>query len=145
MEIKSRQAIPEDASSISSLSTELGYDMSVAKTKDLIEKISRNEQQIIYVAIINDLIVGWLHAFVTARLESGIFCEIGGLVVSGQHRSKGIGSLLVQNIKSWCKDKQVQLLKVRCNEKRIAAHKFYLCEGFMEVKQQKVFEINFQL
>jgi GNAT superfamily N-acetyltransferase len=87
-------------------------------------------------------IVGWIHVFQTTRLESGSFCEIGGLVVDDQYRRKGIGKLLIQHIKPWCLSKGNPALRVRCNTKRKEAHEFYFQLGFNENKEQKVFEIN---
>ena len=141
MEIKIRQARMEDAHFLNSLSVELGYDMPVAKTREMLDLTLKDPRQVIFVAAAGDQVVGWIHGFITARLESGLFCEIGGLVVSQQHRNRGTGKLLIHQIKSWCDRKQIQVLKVRCNSKRAEAHQFYLGEGFRELKQQKVFEI----
>jgi|SRR5882724_4665401 len=142
MQVETRQAKSEDAPFIALLSSDLGYEISVDKTRELINEIARKDQYIIYVATLENEIIGWIQAFITARLESGVFCEIGGMVVSEKHRGMGIGRLLVQEIKNWTSAKMVTVLKVRCNEKRMTTHQFYLSTGFHETKTQKVFVMD---
>src|SRR5690349_2948973 len=125
MDVQIQRATIEDANDISSLSYELGYDITPAKTRALIQEISRDDQHIIYLAVSGSEVIGWIHAFKTTRLESGIFCEIAGMVVSEKSRNKGVGGLMVHHIKEWCKEMNVAVLRVRCNEKRVVAHRFY--------------------
>ena len=139
MKIEMRRAAIEDSLSITSLSKELGYDMTPEGTGELIKRISGDSQHMIYVAVADSAVAGWIHAFITARLESGIFCEIAGMVVSEKYRGKGIGRMLVQHIKDWCHAEKVPVLRVRCNEKRKETHQFYMAQGFRELKTQKVF------
>jgi GNAT superfamily N-acetyltransferase len=75
-------------------------------------------------------------------LESNPFVEVGGLVVDENYRSKGIGKKLVEQIKQWCVEKHISTLRVRSQVKRKEAHQFYLANGFTEIKEQKVFQIN---
>jgi GNAT superfamily N-acetyltransferase len=83
-----------------------------------------------------------VHVFYTIRLESGPFCEIGGLVVSKNIQGKGIGKLLVEKARKWAAERNIGKLRVRCNVVRAGAHEFYIKSGFTENKQQKVFECN---
>jgi GNAT superfamily N-acetyltransferase len=85
-------------------------------------------------------IIGWIHAFKTTRIETKTFIEIGGLVVDKKYRGKGVGKSLVNKIRGWCAKQKITSLRVRCNTKRLEAHQFYLCLGFRESKEQKVFQ-----
>jgi GNAT superfamily N-acetyltransferase len=137
-----REALSKDAEDIARLSNQLGYAISASATLQNLETISKNQREIILVAVHEEKCVGWIHVFYTTRLESGSFCEIGGLVVDDQYRGMGIGKLLTEHSKSWCINMGVFSLRVRSNIKRKEAHEFYSQLGFSENKQQKLFEMN---
>jgi GNAT superfamily N-acetyltransferase len=142
MEIFVKKAEPEDAAAIARLSDQMGYTISVRETLRNLEIISQHENEIIFVALNDKKLLGWIHVFHTTRLESGSFCEIGGLVVDDQFRHQGIGTLLIDKIKPWCINRGSSNLRVRSNVKRKDAHEFYLRMGFDESKQQKVFGLT---
>jgi len=135
-----RKAVAEDAEDITGLSNQLGYSLSTADTLQNLKTIRENKNEIVLVATHEEKIVGWIHAFLATRVESGSFCEIGGLVTDIQHRRMGIGKLLIEHIISWCSTKGFAVVRVRCNIKRTEAHDFYSKLGFSENKQQKIFE-----
>ena len=137
-----RPATQADASTITELSYQLGYKISIEDTLANIATISNSGSDIIRVATINDVVVGWIQVSCLVRLESGIFCEIVGLVVDEKFRGRGIGPQLLNVAKEWCKQKRCNKLKVRSNVVRIGTHCFYTNAGFKEVKEQKVFEIE---
>jgi len=143
MKITIREAIDEDASSIASLSDQLGYTISVEATLQNLQIVNQSPNEMIRVAVHEQKVVGWIHVFLAVRLESASFCEIGGLVVDQQHRRLGIAKQLIDHIKPWCKKKGANILRVRSNIKRTEAHQFYIQNGFSELKQQKVFEMAF--
>jgi len=86
--------------------------------------------------------VGWIHVLKAIRIESKPFIEIGGLVIDKNYRKQGIGKLLVNKARVWTKENHIDKLRVRCNRKRADAHQFYQAIGFIESKEQKVFEAN---
>ena len=134
---------PEDSQSVRDLSKQFGYDLSTEETMNQIKSVNLMEDHCAFVAIIEDeKIVGWTHAFIATRIETKSFVEIGGLVVDENFRNKGIGKKLIDRIKEWCVDKGISLLRVRCNKKRVEAHKFYSKIGFEESKEQKVFTLQ---
>jgi len=137
-----RKIIENDAAAISSLSTQLGYKFSIEQTLLQINAINNSNNDIAYAAVDDNKITGWIHVFYTLRLECASYCEIGGLVVDEVFRGKGIGKMLIEQVKPWCRDKNCALLKVRSNVKRTDAHRFYEHSGFMVIKQQRVFEIR---
>jgi GNAT superfamily N-acetyltransferase len=141
MDIVIRKATTGDTAAIAKLSTQLGYPISEKDTEANITNISQNENEIILVAV-QQGVIGWIHLFYTTRLESGPFCEIGGMVVDNHHQRLGIGRMLVEAAKKWCNSRGYSVLRVRSNIKRVGAHQFYLQAGFKETKQQKVFEME---
>jgi GNAT superfamily N-acetyltransferase len=138
-----RVASISDAAAINVLSHQLGYEMSVAETQEALNNVISGKNDIVYVATIDEDVVGWIHGFVVTSIVSGKYCEIGGLIVNENHRSLAIGKLLVDAIKSWCKEKGITTLKVRSNVKRTRAHRFYEREGFVVIKCQDVFQLKF--
>jgi len=93
--IQIRAATMKEAPQITELSIQLGYPLTVQDTITNIAAIDKSNYDMAYVAVMNNQVVGWIHVFYTMRLETGPFCEIGGLVVAASARGKGIGSQLV--------------------------------------------------
>jgi len=140
--IQIRAATMKEAPQITELSIQLGYPLTVQDTITNIAAIDKSNYDMAYVAVMNEQVVGWIHVFYTMRLETGPFCEIGGLVVAASARGKGVGSHLVEKAKKWAAERNINKLKVRCQVKRTEAHAFYEKNGFEEKKVQKVFEYN---
>jgi GNAT superfamily N-acetyltransferase len=142
MQVIIREAQILDSESIAQLSIELGYEQnSVIETENRLNYLLQSKNDKVYVAIQDSIILGWIHAFISYRLESDPFTEIGGLVVSSNCRGQGIGKLLVSKINSWS-EKLEYNIRVRCNSKRTSSHKFYEKIAFNNIKTQHVFEKN---
>jgi GNAT superfamily N-acetyltransferase len=139
-----RELAAGDAPAITRLSNQLGYGINLAETVENIKAIAENKTDRLFVAVDDTKVIGWIHIFHTTRLESGSFCEIGGLVVDDKYQKKGVGKMLIEKAASCCLDMGNQKLKVRCNTKRSAAHLFYSKFGFNENKEQKVFELQLE-
>jgi GNAT superfamily N-acetyltransferase len=130
----------KDAVPVTALSLELGYKMTVSETIANIGSVDKSICDVAYVALLDEVVVGWIHVFYTIRMESGPFCEIGGLIVSKNIHGKGIGRQLVEKARKWAAERNCARLLVRCNILREGAHEFYNKSGFTENKTQKVFE-----
>jgi GNAT superfamily N-acetyltransferase len=134
-----RAATIDDFERISELSNQLGYVSHSGKTKQRLAEILANTDHCVLIAIDNKMVVGWIHGFYTQRVESDPFVEIGGLVIDENHRRKGVGRILIQQVAAWAKTKNVGAIRVRCNVVRKEAHQFYHQIGFQEIKEQKIF------
>ena len=141
MEIQLIKMTIEHTNDVRRLSEQLGYPLSVAQIEKNITEIIASENHAAFVAFYNQKNVGWIHAFRAMLMESKPFIEIGGLVVDEKFRNNGIGKKLVEKIKIWALEKAINEVRVRSNVLRAEAHKFYLNNGFTEMKQQKVFQI----
>ncbi len=142
MEISTREAQWTDAAALSRLSQQLGYPITEAAIKQNLIAILQNGNERVLVAVHAKEVIGWIYVFKKITLESGSFCEIGGLVVDEQSRNKGIGRKLLEDAIQWAREKGDHSLRVRSNVKRKDAHRFYLQQGFTEIKEQKIFEIK---
>jgi GNAT superfamily N-acetyltransferase len=142
MEIQIERINIQHALSVQQLSEQLGYPLSLLEIESNITELTSTNDHVAFVAVIDKQVVGWVHAFRALFMESKPFIEIGGLIVDDKYRSKGVGKKLVEKIKEWCMEKQISVLRVRSQLKRKEAHQFYLNNGFIEIKEQKVFQIN---
>lgn len=142
MNIQTRTASVDDSNSIRLLSAQLGYEISLADTEANIREVLTSKDHVAFVAVDNEKVIGWVHAFPTRTIESLPFVELAGLIVDENYRSKGIGKILVERIKEWCIEKNILHLRVRSNVKRKEAHEFYMNNGFTEIKEQKVFQMK---
>ena len=142
MRLVMREALVSDAERICDLSIQLGYQASISSIEQRVDRLSKDKDNVIFVAILENFSVGWVHVFATIRVESGEFGEIGGLVVDEHYRGSGIGKLLVQKSLEWTKEMNLPSLRIRTNTTRIETHRFYENCGFNELKSQKVFGLK---
>lgn len=132
----------EHAQDVQRLSKQLGYPLSLTEITDNIREVEKAKDQIVLAAMYDKEVIGWIHGFRCTFLESKPFLEIGGLIVDENYRSKGIGRTLLESIKEWATKKDIHEIRVRSNVKRTRAHRFYLSNGFEEIKEQKVFQMK---
>ncbi|MBL4593583.1 MAG: GNAT family N-acetyltransferase [Flavobacteriales bacterium] len=137
-QIQIRNIEEADASRIAELNQELGYQTSPSLVERQLKTILSERNHHGYVAINDNQIVGYIHGFISIRLTTEPFAEIGGLIVNEDFRNRGIGRQLVDHFEKQIKD--VENIRVRCNVNRNPAHKFYLTLNYIEKKEQKIFE-----
>ena len=88
----------------------------------------------------NGEIVGWIEAVILRELQSPPYCFISGLVVCEERRSLGIGKRLCTEVERWSREQGVTTLRVTSRMSREGAHRFYLRDGFRQIKIWAVFE-----
>lgn len=140
MQILIRIAELNDSEFITELSNQLGYETRNTDIQNRLKEILKNTDNCIYVATVNEKIVGWIHGFFSLRIESEFFVEIGGLVVDENFRKSGIGKKLIDKVIEWSKLKDCRKVRVRCNVIRKESHRFYENIGFEINKKQKIFD-----
>jgi predicted N-acetyltransferase YhbS len=136
-----REMRDDDAVAVSLLTTQLGYSRSAEEIAAWIARLSRvNAEQIAFVACLGDEVVGWIEISIERRLQSEPFGMIGGLVVSDGLRSRGVGRLLCRRAEEWVREQGLGTVRVTSRSTREDAHRFYLRDGYCEVKTSLVFE-----
>lgn len=128
-----------DAEAVAVLTTQLGYQRTPAQIAAWLTHLNSTEQAA-FVAVIGNEVIGWIEVSVARHLQSDPFALIGGLVVSEAHRSRGIGRMLCQRAEQWTWDQGLPTLRVTSRSTRPGAHRFYLRDGYHEVKTSLVFE-----
>ncbi|WP_339271048.1 GNAT family N-acetyltransferase [Paenibacillus sp. FSL R5-0470] len=129
-----------DTQDIAKLSSELGYPLNIEQLADRLQDIRNRKDHVIYVAESDRQLIGWIHASVRMLIESPPFVEIGGLVVDQQHRGVGTGKQLVEACERWAAQIGVNKLRVRTNQTREDAVRFYTRIGFSQKKAQFVLD-----
>jgi N-acetylglutamate synthase-like GNAT family acetyltransferase len=142
MEIFIRKIAERDAPAVAALCKQLGYDLSVQQTLENIRTVLASKGHDAFVAADSEKVIGWIGLAQAIQIESPLYCEIRGLVVDDQYRNQGVGKLLVEKAKQWCRENGNKRLRLRCNMTRTETHLFYQHLNFKEVKEQKVFEIE---
>ena len=136
-----RAMAPSDAEAVSRLALELGYRRSAAHVRAWVEELRRTlREQAAFVAVVEDGIAGWIEISIERRLQSPPFAFIGGLVVKEGRRGGGIGRMLCARAEDWAWERGVDVVRVTSRSTRAEAHRFYLRDGYREVKTSLVFE-----
>ena len=139
--ISVRPISPNDAEAAAELSGQLGYKTSVATMRNRIENLLCNgKRQAAFVACVGADVVAWIEIAVVQHLQSEPHTVVGGLVVRDNMRSRGIGSKLLSEAEEWSRNQGIPVVRVRSQIARQDAHRFYLREGYRQVKTSAVFE-----
>jgi len=131
----------EDAAAVSELSGQLGYEASMHEIRERIEAmLPLREDHLVAVACLKGEVIGWIEAEIARHLQSAPHALITGLVVKEGIRSLGVGKRLCAEVEQWCLRKDVSVVRVTSRTTRERAHRFYLREGFVQIKTSAVFE-----
>jgi GNAT superfamily N-acetyltransferase len=135
-----RQMRPEDAGAVASLTTQLGYastEDEIRRRYDLIK--DRWDARLFVAQHADSAIVGWVHVQATYLLECDTRAEIWGLVVNETARGSGVGRRLMEAAEEWALMRGLDVIVVRSNYLRTAAHGFYEHLGYKLTKTQNAF------
>ena len=135
-----REIVIQDAEAAGQLSAEFGYPASKETMESRIKALQGRSDHAIFLACFDDAVVGWIDVGIVHHLQSEPYGEIGGFVVSEKYRSAGVGKQLIARAEVWMRDRGLRRSLVRSQIKREKAHRFYLREGYAQVKTSAVFE-----
>jgi len=136
-----RMIAHEDAAVIAELSGQLGYEATAGEISERIASLlSCTESQVAFVACLGEEVVGWIEASIVRHLQSPAHSVIGGLVVKDGVRSLGVGKRLCAEIEDWSRGKGMGVVRVTSRSTREGAHRFYLRDGYRQIKTSAVFE-----
>ncbi len=133
-----REIESADAAAAAALSAQFGYPVDPAVMVERIQRLP-HERHTVLVACHEGDLVGWIDIGVVSHLQSGDYAEIGGLVVSENYRSQGIGARLVAAAERWAEERGLTRVLVRSQIAREGAHRFYLRQGYEHTRKSAVF------
>lgn len=131
-----RLADVADSEALTRLSGQLGYPTGIEQIKKRLIGLQQNPEHVVFVAVSQESVIGWLHVFRHQLLETELMAEIGGLVVDENTRGAGAGSRLMAKAEEWARTRGCAAIGLRTNVVRAEAHKFYEKLGFKNVKTQ---------
>jgi GNAT superfamily N-acetyltransferase len=141
MECQIRDFRMADAERIAELSGQLGSPVPIDQITQRLRLMENDAKHTVMVACLADgCVVAWMDLGIVLHLQSGEYCEIGGLVVADSARNQGIGAKLVAHAEQWARERGIKKVLVRSNAKRADAHRFYLRENYEMLKTSAVFE-----
>lgn len=139
--IEIREIELDDATAAAELCRQLGYERTAEQIRAWIaDAATRKAEQAAFVACVQGQMAGWIEVSIERRLQSAPFAMIGGLVVRDGERGRGIGRRLCQRAEAWAWEQGLGTVRVTSRSTREAAHRFYLRDGYEQVKTSLVFE-----
>ena len=115
-----------DAEQVASLMTELGYPSTAADVKDRLGHSLRNLTSCCLVADAEREVIGIMSAELVPYFPSGsTICRVTSLVVSSQHRNRGVGEKLIAAAAAFAREHGCSGIEVTSAERRVDAHRFY--------------------
>ena len=138
--LETRKAALADASTMSRLTLQLGYDCTEVMMRQRLARLRDDPEHAVFVAALEgNEVVGWVHVEVRTPLGCDPFVEIVGVVVAGSHRRLGIGRALAERAISWAETHRIADVRARAQEHREDALSFYEGLGFELFKEQQVY------
>lgn len=127
-----REAWLDDAASIASLVTQLGYPSTPKEMAGRLKILLLLPEYGIFVAEADGEIVGLVGAYMGYSLEfSGTYGRLTSLIVDEKHRGAGIGRQLIAKIEDWIRDQGALLTVVTSSNHRADSHRFYENNGYL--------------
>lgn len=135
-----REIRADDYKAIHSLNKNgLGYDFSLEKTKEKLQIILSSKADKLFVAESEHTILGYIHLASYECTYADSLKNILAIVVSPNHRGKGIGKALLSKGENWAREEGSFGIRLVSGFDREEAHQFYTACGFTHRKNQKNF------
>lgn len=115
------------------------------RTTEYIKNLFDNENAKVFVAEINDELVGLAECYIKEAPDYPILQQrkwvlIDSIAVIESHRGKGIGKLLFERIKNWASENGVKRIELKVYSFNKNAMKFYEGLGFEELTKHLFLE-----
>ncbi len=137
-----RAANKSDGHELTHLTNQMGYPSSESTVFNILEKVIGQPDQQVFVAQINDTVVGYVHLVVTHNRPAASVAEIAAMVVHESFRGRGVGSALLRQSRNWGEDKGIGSIRIRSRIIRESAYGFFEHHGFGHLKTQQIFIQN---
>lgn len=104
----------------------MGYDYPKEKTQYQLKKVLCDDNQQIFVAEIEHLVVGYVHATKYDLLYANSMVNIMGLAVLEEYRHNRIATKLMDSVEEWAKIIGADAIGLTSGKEREKSHKFYV-------------------
>jgi len=130
----------EDARSVATLATQLGYPSSEAQLAERIPHVLGLGDAAAMVAEDAGAVVAWIHVELRRTLVADQEAQVMALVVDERCRGRGIGAALMSEAERWARERGAVKLRVGSRTTREGAHRFYEREGYALAKTSHWFQ-----
>ena len=131
MEIKLREARPEDAAAVASLLDELGYTSSEEQAAERLRRIGADETTFLIVADVAGEVAGFAGLHVQNLVEADCpGCVYAALVVGERFRRLGIASRLTEAVEAEARARGCEDIVLSSAHRRADAHALYEALGY---------------
>jgi len=134
-----RPANKSDGPELTRLTNQMGYPSSESTVFNILEKVIGQPNQQVFIAQINDTVVGYIHLVVSQANDSASAAEIAAMVVHESYRGRGVGSALLRQSRNWGEKSGIHNIKIRNRLIRESAYRFFEHLGFRQIKTQQIF------
>lgn len=107
--------------------------------KGFFEKIYNNDNNVIFCAKIDKVIVGYIYCRFDSDCNGPMLHQealIDGLYVKNEYRRRGIASNLIAHAKKWVKDKNIENLYINVLEGNMESMNLYYKNGFKNFEKK---------
>lgn len=94
------------------------------------------KKEVVFVAAIDENVVGYIHAAIYDCLYSESMVNILGLAVASEYRRHGAGKSLLSAVENWARDLGINKVRLNSGSNRKEAHEFYRAMGYGNQKEQ---------
>lgn len=115
---------------------EMGYEYPISAMKKKMEALLKSSRNKILVAVVQNVVVGYVHACDYDVLYAPHMKNIMGIAVAADCKRQGIGTALLSAIEKWGKETGAAGVRLASGETRHGAHSFYQHCGYSGDKQQ---------
>lgn len=131
MTVVLRRATLADAKPIAALLTELGYPSTESEARDRLSRSLDSVTSCCLVAVDAGEVVGLMSAELVPYFPTGtMICRLAALVVSSNHRGRGIGEKLLAATADFAREHQCSGIEITSAERRVDTHRFYERHGY---------------
>ncbi len=137
MDMMIREAVRSDAQSIWRLNCDgMGYSYPLDSTKENLESLLQSTADKIFVAVMDNQVVGYVHANDYQLLYAPHMKNIMGIAVNRDYQHRGIGSALLRQVEQWARQTGAAGVRLVSGATRTGAHAFYHQCGYSGDKAQ---------
>ena len=116
-----------------------GYEYPLERTKERLSKILERPTDRLFVACVDDQVVGYIHGSDYECTYSDPLKNIMAIAVDESCRGRGVGRALLSAVEDWARADGCCGVRLVSGFNRTGAHEFYLHCGYALRKQQKNF------
>ncbi len=137
MDMIIREAVQSDAQSIWQLNCDgMGYSYPLDSTRENLENLMQSASDKIFVAVMGNQVVGYVHANDYQLLYAPHMKNIMGIAVNKDYQHRGIGSALLRQVEHWARQTGAAGVRLVSGATRSGAHAFYHQCGYTGDKAQ---------